>query len=185
MSSSFSWTNPACPHLPAVTEPLPIIHTRKHREACGEAYSHACHELAHSLWRSGTPAQAILQIDKSFMVQKNSNIQNCYLSILWMLKHTPEGQFLGNPVRHFQHLASRMNKSQPNPELRTWRAWACLHLTEKIFHPSAKIHPRDSQQIAKEKLNIPTIDETLNKITQFSNIQESVLIENLFLSHIK
>jgi len=32
-----------------------------------------------------------------------------YSAILWIIQHAPPNQFLGNPVRHFQHLASRMN----------------------------------------------------------------------------
>jgi len=99
-----------------------------------------------------------------------------------MIKHAPEDQFLGNPVRHFQHLASRMNLSQPNPELRIWRAWSCLHLTEKIVPPSSNTYPRDDQQIEKENLIIPTIEETLVNITHLSNIEESIFLENLFLS---
>jgi len=179
MSSTSLWKNPACPYLPSIAEPLAITHPKTHRADCDKEYFHACLELAQSLWRNGTPAQAILQIDKSFMADHSNDIHKCYLSILWIIKHTPKEQFLGNPVRHFQHLASRMNLSQPNAELRIWRAWGCLHLTEKLSH----IYPRDQQQIEKENLTIPTMDETLDKITELSDIQESVFLENLFLSH--
>ena len=175
--------NPPCPHLPIITEPLTITHAKAHRANCGEEYFYACHELAQSLWQNGTPAQAILQIDKSFMASQYNNIGKSYLSILWMVKHSPEGQFIGNPVRHFQHLATRMNMSQPNAELRIWRAWACLHLIEKI-HTQNNSYPRDKVQIEKEQLTIPTMENTLSKITELADIQESVFLENLFLSQI-
>lgn len=185
MPSNNQWINPTCPHLPSLEAPLPITHTREHREACGSEYHNACLELAQSLWRTGSPAQAILQIDKSFMPTHTSSLLPCYLSILWIVRNAPDEQFLGNPVRHFQHLASRMNMSQPNAELRIWRAWACLHLTEKLFPQTGPdaIHPRDQDQIEKENLTIPSADETLDQITRFSSIQESVLLENLLLSH--
>ena len=184
MSSTTSWTNPSCPHLPSIQESLPITHTRQHRKDCDLEYFNACLELAQSLWRTGSPAQAILQIDKSFMATHTASLLPCYLSILWIVKNTPDDQFLGNPVRHFQHLASRMNMSQPNAELRVWRAWACLHLIEKLFPSSENIYPRDHQQIEKEKLTIPNEDIILDNITRLSNIQESVLLENLLLAKI-
>jgi len=177
------FTNPPCPHLPSVSQPLPITHTREHRESCREDYFNACLELAQSLWQTGAPAQAILQLDKSFMASHSESLLSPYLSILWIIRNTPDDQFLGNPVRHFQHLATRMNMSQPNAELRIWRAWACLHLTEKLFPDPAEVHPRDTDQIEKENLSIPNVEETLNQITTLSNIQESVLLENLLLSH--
>jgi len=75
--------------------------------------------------------------------------------------------------------------SQPNAELRIWRAWACLHLTETLFPQNGadSIYPRDLDQVEKENLIIPTLEETLDQITRLSNIQESVLLENLLLSH--
>lgn len=179
------WINSTCPHLPTIEAPLPITYTREHRQACDLKYFSACLELAQSLWRTGAPAQAILQIDKSFMASHTESLLPCYLSILWIIKNTPDNQFLGNPVRHFQHLASRMNMSQPNAELRIWRAWACLHLTEKLFPQNGadSVYPRDLEQIEKENLGIPSSEQTLDQITRLSNIQESVLLENLLLSH--
>ncbi|MGJ8656029.1 MAG: hypothetical protein ACSHX6_06235 [Akkermansiaceae bacterium] len=182
------FSNPPCPQLPTITTPLPITHTREHRETCGPDYFTACLELAQSLWRTGSPAQAILQLDKSFMASTPENLPpenlpKAYIAILWIIQNTPADQFLGNPVRHFQHLATRMNMTQPNAKLRIWRAWACLHLTEKLYPNPAQIHPRDTHQIQKENLTIPTPDQTLDQITTLSTIQESVLLENLLLSH--
>lgn len=161
------FSNSPCPHLPQVREPLNITHTRDHRKKCGLDYFNACLELAQSLWQSGFPAQAILQLDKSMMASSEDDsiaLDYPYLAILWIIQHCPEDQFLGNPVRHFQHLASRMNHKQPNSHARVWRAWACLHLTEKHISNSAEIYPRDKQQILKEQLTIPDMNKVIKNI---------------------
>jgi len=174
--------NPPCPLLPELSGdiPLPITHTRKHRLACDRRYFQSCLELAHSLWRSGLPAQAILQLDKSMMVSDDSPskpLHYPYSAILWIIQHAPPNQFLGNPVRHFQHLASRMNPKLPNSSDRIWRAWACLHLTEIYIPEATSLYPRDRQQISREKLSIPTIDQILN---QLDEPFENRLLQSLF-----
>lgn len=152
-------TIPACPHLPQVTRQLRITHAREHRTACREAYYIACLELAQSLWQNKRPAQAILQLDKAMMANIPANSTTLdthpipYRAMLWFMINTPTGSFVGNPVRHFQHLASRMNLKQPQPELRTARAWACLHLAESVL--SHEDYPRDQRQLNKENLEIP------------------------------
>jgi hypothetical protein len=100
-----------------------------------------------------------------------------YHAILWIIEHSPDDQFLGNPVRHFQHLATRMNMKQPNAELRIWRAWACLHLAEKI---SPNLFPRDEDQINKENLTIPSIEQTLDQISELSGKSEREILTSLF-----
>jgi hypothetical protein len=178
MPVSPTFINPPCPHLPEIDTPLPITHTRKHRESCGSDYFQACLELAQSLWRSGSPAQAILQLDKSFMAQTTKNLPLAYHAILWIIQNTPDDQFLGNPVRHFQHLASRMNMNQPSAELRIWRAWACLHLTEKC---STINYPRDTEQIKKENLTIPSIEQTLQEISALADSEEHEMLVKLLV----
>ena len=177
MSASQIFTNSPCPHLPKIDKLLPVTHAKKYREHCGLDYFLACLELAQSLWRAGAPAQAILQLDKSFMANHTEDISPIYQSILWIIQNTPETQFIGNPVRHFQHLASRMNMKQPNAELRIWRAWACLHLTEKY---APKTYPRDEHQINKETLLIPTIKQTLHKISALGGNEESDFLNEMF-----
>lgn len=179
MATSLHFTNPPCPHLPQIDAPLPITHTRKHRQACGTDYFLACLELAHSLWRCSSPAQAILQLDKSFMAETQHSHSDVYKAIIWIIQNAPAKQFLGNPVRHFQHLASRMNMHQPNAELRIWRAWACLHITEKF---STISHPRDQEQIRKEGLTIPTVEQVLENITSLADPEEIQLLEE-YLSY--
>ena len=53
-----------------------------------------------------------------------------YAAVAWIIGHTPDGVFLGNPRVHFQHYAGRMN--DPRREQRTWRAWACWALTRAV-----------------------------------------------------
>lgn len=165
-------TIPACPHLPQVTGELPITHTREQRAICGEEYYLACLELAQSLWQNKRPAQAILQLDKAMMAQMPSNSPEViaypipYMAMVWFMENTPAGSFMGNPVRHFQHLASRMNPKQPQPELRTARAWACLHLAEATLN--SVNFPRDQKQVVHEKLEIPTTPAVIALLARLS-----------------
>ncbi|MEO1857893.1 MAG: hypothetical protein ABGY95_11100 [Rubritalea sp.] len=165
----------ACPHLPHLTSPLPITHTRIHRNECGEAFYIACLELAQSLWINQRPAQAILQLDKAMMaiIPPNSDILDKhpipYRAMLWIIDSNQSDIFIGNPVRHFQHLASRMNLNQPQPKLRIARAWACFHLAESILNPST--YPRDQRQIEEVKLEIPDYHATTEAIEKLSQHQ--------------
>ncbi len=172
-----AFINSPCPHLPEINKSLPITHTRKYRTACDASYFNACIELAQSLWLCGSPAQSILQLDKSMMaISDEGLIHYPYHGILWIIENTPSDQFIGNPVRHFQHLASRMNHSLPNADARVWRAWACLHLTEQLID---EIYPRDDRQIEKENLTIPTIERTLEKLLLHGSISESKTVRKL------
>ncbi|RYD48980.1 MAG: hypothetical protein EOP85_02485 [Verrucomicrobiaceae bacterium] len=87
-----------------------------------------------------------------------------YAALVWILKNVAEGEhgFTGNPVRHFQHLASRM--SGPRAEIRAWRAWACFHLAEHVLERT--VHPRDGRQIAREGLWIPGFRRALDEVTR-------------------
>jgi hypothetical protein len=162
----------ACPHLPQVNNDLPSTHTRIHRAECGEPFYIACLELAQSLWVTQRPAQAILQLDKAMManIAADSEVLRThpipYAAMLWIIENTPALDFIGNPVRHFQHLASRMNWKQPQPELRIARAWICLHLTEVSV--AQQEYPRDHQQIDRENLQIPSRDSALTRLLELS-----------------
>jgi len=172
-----SFINDPCPLLPEVNAALPITHTREFRNACDARYFQSCLELAQSLWCSGSPAQAVLQLDKSMMASSDDGLLDYpYRAILWIIENTPDDQFVGNPVRHFQHLASRMNHAQPNAEVRVWRAWACLHLTEQLID---EVHPRDNRQVKKESLSIPSIDETLEQLSLHGTTVEAELVKDL------
>ena len=87
-----------------------------------------------------------------------------YRALLWIMETASNGDFgyLGNPVRHFQHLASRM--SGPRAEIRSWRAWFCFHLAEQVLNPAE--FPRDGEQIAREGLWIPSKSRVLGEISR-------------------
>lgn len=155
---------------------LAITHTRQFRAECGAAFYLACLELAQSLWLQQRPAQAILQLNKSMMAVLPANHQVLaenpipYRALLWIIGNASDEKFIGNPPRHFQHLATRMNHKLPQPELRIARAWCCLHLSETLL-PSDKF-PRDQLQIETEKLSIPTkcqAIEMLRRLTPHSH----------------
>ena len=117
--------------------------------------------FAHSQWRGGKPAQAILQLDKAWGADLPDGPDDRtlpaapYMALAWILKTAAAGKhgYLGNPVRHFQHLASRM--SGPRAEIRAWRAWFCMHLAERLLPPCG--FPRDGRQLAREGLFVPSI----------------------------
>lgn len=147
-----------CPYLPEVRETLNAGSMDPHRTERGVGFYLAALRYAQSLWLEGKPAQAILQLNKAWSARLTGDEAVLhewpppYRALAWILRHTPDGPFLGNPVRHFQHLASRM--AGPNPEPRKWRAWACFHLSESLLE--AERFPRDEEQIANEGLEIPS-----------------------------
>lgn len=157
---------------------LKITHTRAHRSQCADEYYLACLELAQSLYLCGRPAQAILQLDKAMMaiLAANSELTQQYpipySAMRWIMEHSADSGFLGNPVRHFQHLASRMNRNQPQPELRIARAWCCLHLAEAVL--SSEQFPRDIRQIDTESLCIPTVDQAITALKRTSPHDDEV-----------
>ena len=121
---------------------------------------HAARRCAQSLWRQGKPAQAILQLNRVLASREcweaEAGEGNPYRALRWMLlQPRGEGEFLGNPVRHFQHLATRM--SGADGELRSWRAWACFWISLSVLDPVE--HPVDAAQVRQEGLVFPTLGE--------------------------
>lgn len=156
----------ACPHLPEVGELLTAESLRRLGSERGPAFYVAALRFSQSLWREGKPAQAILQLNRAWSADLRGNEEELarwpspYRALVWMLKRSPEGRFLGNPVRHFQHLATRM--SGPRGEVRKWRAWACFHLAESELPPDAC--PRDGEQEVAERIVFPTWEEVSEEL---------------------
>jgi len=156
-----AWLNPACPWLPEVDSPHDFRLTRRHGADKGADFYWDALVYAQSQWRMGKPAQALLQIDKAWMADLSPDEWRSragvdpYQALIWIMRASHDGAtgYLGNPVRHFQHLASRM--SGQRSELRSWRAWLCLYLAEKWL--PVETYPRDGQQIAREGLWIPGV----------------------------
>ena len=81
----------------------------------------------------------------------------------WLIAHTPEGVFVGNPRVHFQHYAGRMN--QPRRDQRRWRAWACWAITRAV-RPDLPGDPR-------HKVVEPTIAEIHAGLKTHGHVNEA------------
>lgn len=164
------FSNPPCPWLPEVPERLDHTITRRHGPDRRAAFYLDALRYAQSQWRAGKPAQAVLQLDKAWMADLPPDDPVLaahpppYRALAWLLRRAAGGNhgFLGNPPRHFQHLASRM--SGERREIRTWRAWFCMHLSERVL-PAAGF-PRDGRQIAREGPHIPSLEAALARISR-------------------
>jgi hypothetical protein len=132
----------------------------------------------------GKPAQAILQLNKAWsaeLMDDEEVLKNWplpYQALLWMLSNAPVDGFLGNPVRHFQHLATRV--CGPNAALRSWRAWACFHLSARVL--SRDEFPADLEQIEREGLVIPNVEEVLEQLHQRGLSGESNLFQKVMMN---
>ncbi len=156
---------PGCPLLPAVDGKLGPEATREFTSRDAMYYA-ACLCYAQSLWREGKAAQAILQLNKAFMADLGEDWSILkswpppYRVLVWILRNRPDGVFVGNPVRHFQHLATRV--SGERKEIRAWRAWACFHLSRRVL-PEGEF-PMDVEQLAEEALVLPEWGEVVERI---------------------
>lgn len=136
----------------------------------GPAFYETCHRYAQSLWRIGFPAKCILLLNRALsspMPGTEPIFQKLplpYQGMAWLLLNRPEGQFIGNPRRHWQHLATRM--VEPNKELRTWRAWACWYLAKEILPESE--YPGDLEQIREEGVVEPTRGDIVAHLKRLS-----------------
>lgn len=181
----------ACPYLPAVSRVWTAGEMAGHRGNYDAGFYVAALSFAQSLWLEGKPAQALLQMNKSMM----ADLVGCaddpegrealgvslgwplpYAGKLWVMRQAAEDEFLGNPVRHYQHLATRM--SGVRAELRTWRAWACFHLAERTL--GAGRFPRDAEQITKESLVVPEWAEVVERLRELGMPREGKLVETLW-----
>lgn len=160
--------NPPCPWLPEVMEPHDFTITRRHGAVRGAAFYQDALRYAQSQWISGKPAQALLQLDKAWMADLPNgdpvlgDYPPPYQALVWILRQAADGSrgYLGNPVRHFQHLASRM--SGPRAEIRLWRAWLCMHLAGRVLPRTG--FPRDGRQFAREGLWVPGLQRSLDAV---------------------
>jgi RimJ/RimL family protein N-acetyltransferase len=161
------FVNDACPFLPEVDRRWTSREILSHGAQRGAAFHFDSLCYAQSQWRTGFPAQAILQINRSFACHLSTDQLRwplAYHAMAWLMNERPAGQFLGNPTRHFQHLATRM--VQPHKELRTWRAWACWYLARHLL-PEAEFPP-DTHQIRHETLALPTHGDILSALESLS-----------------
>jgi hypothetical protein len=149
---------PPCPHLPSADPGLSAVSIRAVGEDRGEAFYRLALACGQALWQKGLPAQAILMLNRAFSADLRGDEPGLiewpppYAALRWILEHRREEDFVGNPRRHFQHLATRM--SGPRPEVRSWRAWACWAIACAV-NPE---DPADEKQILEEGIVEPDLD---------------------------
>jgi hypothetical protein len=150
-----------CPFLPVPERVLGAEHTRSlGKDRSGRFYLAAL-EYGHSLWLQGFPARGILLLNRAMgcaLEEEGALLEKWpipYEAMLWILRNHRVGEdFIGNPRRHWQHLATRMAPG-PRAELRTWRAWACWYLACRELPEM----PADEVQIREEGVVEPTLGE--------------------------
>jgi hypothetical protein len=147
---------PLCPYLPLPRADLDWRALHAYRAADrGADFYVSCLEYGHALWRRGFAARSLLCLDRAFGADLTGGEGVLrewplpYAATGWIIRHTPEGVFIGNPRVHFQHYADRMNA--PRREQRQARAWACWAITRAV-RPDL---PAD----AKHQVREPTHDE--------------------------
>ena len=155
-----------CPFLPDIADSrFPASALGRFRQGPrGREFYEMALRCAQSRWLEGLPAQALLMLNRAMgatldpMADADLLRRNPipYQAVDWILHHGGIRGFIGNPRRHFQHLATRM--SGHDRERRAARAWACWELA-KAVNPA---WPADTEQIERESLIEPT-HETVTK----------------------
>lgn len=156
-----AWINPPCPLLPEENRHYDHTDIEALNHERGPLFYETALHYAQSLWREGFPARSILIINRALSLPLKAGEPILakwplpYAALVWIMQNRVEGQFIGNPRRHWQHLATRM--VGPDKELRTWRAWACWYLAKTVL-PEAEF-PADEKQVREEQLVKPTQDQ--------------------------
>ncbi len=154
--SVFSYRMTPCPYLPMDG----VGKLRRHGLGRGVDFYWDSLCFAQGHWVEGKPAQAILQLNKAFSAELRGDEDVLedwpmpFAALEWMLDRAADGScgFLGNPVRHFQHLATRMRGE--GKELRRQRAWACFWIARKMLEGRGEF-PLDGKQLVREGIFIP------------------------------
>jgi hypothetical protein len=164
-----------CPFLPLPEHPMTAAVMKRHGEDRGPDFYLGALTCAQSLWLQGLPAQAILQLDRALAADLSAEADILsvhplpYAPMAWLLRHRRPDQFIGNPRRHFQHLATRL--TGPRAEVRCWRAWACWWMS-RIIDPTL---PADEEQLAQESITEPTLTEIESSLNRFGHAGEVAL----------
>lgn len=169
-----TWTNKPCPFLPEIDRAITHDDMAAAGAERGVLYFETALKYAQSLWRTGFPAKALLLCSRAMAadLRRDDDILHRwpmpYRAVAWILVNRVEGQFLGNPRLHYQHLASRM--AGPKKEIRTWRAWACWYLAKELL--DAAKFPGDLIQIRRETVVEPTHDEITRQLRRLSSLDD-------------
>ena len=152
------WVYKECPFLPEIDRHYTAVDLAELGGERGEPFYETTLRLAQSYWRTGYPAKALLMCNRAFSARLSVGAAVLkskpwpYRAVAWILVNRMDGCFIGNPRRHFQHLATRM--VEPQKELRVWRAWACWYLAKELL--DEKEYPPDAKQILDEGVIEPT-----------------------------
>lgn len=166
---------PACPFLPVPDRGLTAASVQALGDDRGPDFYLAALNYAQNLWLQGFPARAVLLLNRALGADLRCSEPVLhqwplpYFGMVWLLRNHLPGQFMGNPRRHWQHLATRM--SGPRAELRTWRAWACWRIA-RIVRPE---DPADEKQIAGEGVREPGEEEIAGNLTRLGHPGEADL----------
>ena len=159
-----------CPHLPEIDRPLRAAEMKVFgKEDRGPDFYRRALECAQSLWFQGLPAQSLLQINRALSADLAGDepvlaeLPLPYAAANWVMRHRRAGDFIGNPRRHYQHLATRM--VEPRKAQRAWRAWACWALACEIF--PADEFPADEKQIREEGVVEPSHEDIALGLKKF------------------
>jgi hypothetical protein len=164
-----------CPHLPAAESMRDASALAAHGASRDEGFYLTALEYAQCLWQQGLPARALLLINRAMGCDLTGASAILgrhpmpYAAVAWILTHHEAAHFIGNPRRHWQHLATRM--AGPRPEIRTWRAWACWALARRIL-PHC---PADEIQLAREPIAEPLVGGILEKLAALGLPHEAAL----------
>jgi hypothetical protein len=163
------------PHLPQL-EPQEIYRASDLSPSLRhtpEAFYLRALQCAQSLWIQGLPAQAILMLNKALSLAPihlpiMDQFPYPYAALTYLMENCPTDVFMGNPRRHWQHLATRM--SGDFSQLRIARAWACWAIACKIL--PEKTFPADHQQLIKENITEPSFISIHRSLQQQATLQE-------------
>ena len=162
-----------CPFLPTVEAPLRAVAMKQCGKSRDRDFYLLALQCAQSLWLQGLPAQSLLLINRSMSADHSADPEMCdqwkmpYAAAAWVMQNCNEEQFIGNPRRHYQHLATRM--VEPRKELRSWRAWACWALACKI-DPDL---PADTKQIEEEGIVEPSHEIIYKELSRLGIANEA------------
>ncbi len=157
-----------CPFLPLPSR----VYTHDDMHALGKdrsaVFYHTALNYAQSLWLAGFPAKSLLLINRALSCKLTDvaligDIKP-YHAIAWILLNRPPDRFIGNPRRHYQHLATRM--VEPHKELRIWRAWACWYLAKQLLDEGE--FPPDAVQVREELIVKPRRAEIASQLKKLS-----------------
>jgi len=158
-----------CPFLPLPERPL--THEDIHQLGVDRSarFHGAALGYAQTMWLNGYPAKSLLLISRALAcrledVSLLAEKAKPYHAVAWLVQNRAEESFIGNPRRHYQHLASRM--VEPHRELRRWRAWACWYLMRQLL--SETEFPSDTRQIREESTVEPRRGDIVKHLEELS-----------------